>query len=97
MSWLEDVKSGILKGLDTLGRIRLYQNDGEPLPDAQAADVCTNHHADTDNPHSVTDAQVHDGVGGTIYFTDFDGIDHEVTIENGRITSWMINTVEQLS
>lgn len=95
--WLEDVKSGKLKGLDTLGRIRLYRNDGQPLPDAQAAEICTDHHDDKDNPHEVDDAQVHSGVGGEIYFTDLDGDYHEITIVNGRITSWVIDTDEQLS
>jgi len=35
MSWLEDARKGLLKGLDNLGRIRLDQNNGVPLPLAQ--------------------------------------------------------------
>ena len=97
MTWLEDAISGILKGLDSLGRIRLYKNDGEPLPDAQAAAICTTHHADTDNPHEVSDTQVHDGVDGTVEFDDGNMLPHIVTIVNGRITNWVIDGDEQLS
>ena len=32
MSWLDDVRKGLLRGLDFLGRVRLYNNDGGKLP-----------------------------------------------------------------
>lgn len=98
MEWYDAIKKGLLKGLDTLGRVRLYKNDGEPLPDAQAASVCTSHHADTGNPHDVSDSQVHAGVGGTVSWQDPATLDtHTVIVSNGRITSWKVGGVEQLS
>lgn len=91
------MKERLNKCISASGLLKLDKNDGVPLPDAQAADVCTNHHADTGNPHSVTDAQVHSGVGGTIIFDDGNALPHIVTIVNGRITSWKIAGDEQLS
>lgn len=60
------------------------------------------HIADTSNPHAVTDAQVCAGKGGHISFVAYDPtgtnlLPHEVYIVNGRITSWILDTDEQLS
>lgn len=97
MSWLEDAKSGVLKGIDDLGRLRLYKNDGELLPDANLPVSVSDHIDSVANPHTVTDAQVHTGKGGTVEFNDLDDLAHVITVVNGRITSWVKDTVEQLS
>jgi len=95
---LDAIRDGVIKGLDLLGRLRLDQNNGVALPYANVPDEVSGHIADvTGNPHAVTDAQVHSGVGGTINFTDYDDFPHTITIVNGRITSWVIDTDEQLS
>jgi len=70
MSWLEDAISGVLKGLDSLGRIRLYKNDGKPLPYAQSPGEVVEHIATVES--HLSDSDIHrPGAGQVMLFNNF--------------------------
>ena len=91
------VANGILREYIKMNNVLWYTDylSATGLKDVLASLV--NHIANVANPHVVTDTQVNIGVGGSIAFNDADGGVHAVTIVNGRVTSWTLNSDEQLS
>lgn len=96
--FLKAIETGILRCINRFGQVKLNINDGTPLPLEEAPEEVKNHLNDTENnPHSVNDDQVYSGKSGTIIFLDIETAEHEITVTNGRITSWEIDGDEQLS
>lgn len=86
-----------------VGQRWMYTRLVDNLNDADLL-VLNNHLINISNPHEVTDTQVNDNVGksGHVSFVAYDPtgtnlLPHEVYITKGRITSWLIDTDEQLS